>query len=224
MNKKHKRLLELYRNEIPQMYEDYWKQINYWEPAVIEGKFVEKHTEKTKYLFRVKEIATKFKISEYELRYLINHHPEHIKKCRYCAEGIEVNSRTGKYMSCLHYRKCRKKDCAEGARNDLCDFHRKEESEDWEEKWINEKKKQEAYSSQLFCEDTLPDMSYILCLEVIDGFIQIALSKIKLTDISIRWERDKETCYFKAFNKIYYCWLSLTQLTNYIDFYSQQVA
>jgi len=213
-----KRLFEILKDKVPEMHEIYWKKISYWEPRVVNGELIEKFELKYKYAFQVKELAEKYKLTEHELRFLINYHPDYKKHCQFCS-GILIVSRNGEHFDCGHSKKCAKDDCTNGAKYTYCYKHEQERNQLWEQNHEIEMQNRRIAESQLFCEDLLPDMSYVLCHEVVDEVISWKMSKIRLSDIGSINDADAEHCFFNVEAKIYFTWLTKAQLTKYIDLY-----
>jgi hypothetical protein len=208
MKRKYRWLLEAHKENIQEIYDLYWEQITFFLPKIIDGVLFEKHTEVSKPKFKTKEIAEKFKITVYELHFLIAHHPLHKIKCKYCVDGVLMRSRSGESMSCRHTKECAKSGCEEGAKYTYCDEHSREEWDKHEIQQIKAAKERDIYNSQIFANDILPDNEYVLCLY---EETQV-LNKIRLTEISAVTFISEGECNFIARGVKFFTWLSSLQL------------
>ena len=226
--KSQKKSYEKHKHEINDIYEMYYKTIDYYGPQINNGEVILSNKKTTKYAYSIENIANKFGLAgTHEILFLIAQHPESRKvKCEFCDEGSTYFNRAGnKINSCGHERFCAWHECKNplGLHDGYFCSEHIEESHAQNEKARQTRLQDEA---KIVPQELIIDSGYLLCLKNEDLSY---LTKVKLTAIKkiVTDSSNDHICYFYTSSREdvkYMTWVSGDILSCMIDEWIQTVS
>lgn len=230
--KTQKRLYELYKDKISQVYDMYFEKIYYDQPVIRQNEII--YEKKFKYKYSLDEINFLLKLEgKASIHFLVLQDSRgHLGKCEFCNKGIIYQLRTNPHkLSCDCAGFCRFDDNCRNIitkyNGSYCSFHKKM-SEQQEEKSRKERIiREKIENDKFYVQDLMPDYDryhnspsgYVLALKCENGFEQFKdIYKIYLPVIRNIWETNENGCYFVVDkNETYFTWCSEEQLNNAIN-------